>query len=129
MKNNVLTPLLQEQKKRNDPLEWHNALKREHRENPFQAGQIANPRSINQRHLISAKFAAIKDNLKNDSREHSELFHLPHLPFSSQWILTLVPRKGYTEVIQIFVEQNGVINFVGNGHRKAPYTSLRTTSD
>ena len=34
-------------------------------QNPFQVGQISNPRSINQRHLLSAKFAAVKDDIKN----------------------------------------------------------------
>lgn len=34
-------------------------------QNPIQVGQISNPRSINQRHLLSAKFAAVKDDIKN----------------------------------------------------------------
>lgn len=51
-------------------------------ENPFQIGQVSNPRSINQRHLISAKFEAVKDGLRNDLREYSEL-HTPYLLFSN----------------------------------------------
>lgn len=52
-------------------------------QNPLQVGQISNPRSINQRHLLSAKFAAVKDDIKNYLKEYSKLLHIPYLLFSN----------------------------------------------
>ena len=90
----------------NDPLKWHNALNKEHRGNLFQGGQISNPRSINQKHLISAKFAAVKDDLRNDLREYSELLHIPYLPFSNNMDSGFNSKKRRHRSHSIFVEWN-----------------------
>ena len=52
-------------------------------QNPFQVGQISNLRSISQRHLLSAKFAAVKNDIKNYLKEYSELLHILYLSFSN----------------------------------------------
>ena len=51
--------------------------------NPFQGGQISNPRSLNEKYVLSTKFAAVKDDIKNYLKEYSELLHIPYLLFSN----------------------------------------------
>lgn len=98
-------------------------------ENPFQIGQVSNPRSINQRHLISAKFEAVKDGLRNDLREYSERLHTPYLLFSNGMDSGFNSRERMHRSCSNICWMELSMNFVWNGHRKAPYISLRTTKD